>query len=558
MSSPAVLKHRYGEPRLPGSAWLIMWLLTAVILWAHGAEIERIVVAQGRVAPHGEVKVIQHLEGGIIEAFHVSEGDRVRPGDRLLTLNLGGRGINQAELQVRLDRRRLTRARLEAEASGQPVAFPAEIAERQPVLLASEQAAFAARQLELESALKVLEQQKTQRHHRIAELATSRDTLEDSLDRRRLTQARLEAEASGQPIAFPAEIAERQPVLLASEQAAFAARQLELESALKVLEQQKTQRQRRIAELRAEYQAVQRSLSLDRQELAVQKELHRQKLASELTLIAARRRVEDKLGKVEILASTIATREAEVAEFSARVDETTARFRRQAQDTVGTETEALAEELGQFALISESIQTLHSELAEFSARVDETTARFRRQAREEASLNEGEITALEEQLRVADEQRGRSVIRSPIEGEVKNFRYHTVGGVIRSGEAVLEIVPLLERLVIDARLQPADRGFINLGMDADIKVTAYDFVRHGSLPGRVSHIAPDTSFDENTGPYYRVVLTTQRSYLGDDPAVMQITPGMTALAEVKVGTQSVLNALIRPVLKTGAEAFREP
>jgi adhesin transport system membrane fusion protein len=479
MSSPAVLKHRYGEPRLPGSAWLIMWLLTAVILWAHGAEIERIVVAQGRVAPHGEVKVIQHLEGGIIEAFHVSEGDRVRPGDRLLTLNLGGRGINQAELQVRLDRRRLTRARLEAEASGQPVAFPAEIAERQPVLLASEQAAFAARQLELESALKVLEQQKTQR-------------------------------------------------------------------------------QRRIAELRAEYQAVQRSLSLDRQELAVQKELHRQKLASELTLIAARRRVEDKLGKVEILASTIATREAEVAEFSARVDETTARFRRQAQDTVGTETEALAEELGQFALISESIQTLHSELAEFSARVDETTARFRRQAREEASLNEGEITALEEQLRVADEQRGRSVIRSPIEGEVKNFRYHTVGGVIRSGEAVLEIVPLLERLVIDARLQPADRGFINLGMDADIKVTAYDFVRHGSLPGRVSHIAPDTSFDENTGPYYRVVLTTQRSYLGDDPAVMQITPGMTALAEVKVGTQSVLNALIRPVLKTGAEAFREP
>ncbi len=429
MSSPAVLKHRYGEPRLPGSAWLIMWLLTAVILWAHGAEIERIVVAQGRVAPHGEVKVIQHLEGGIIEAFHVSEGDRVRPGDRLLTLNLGGRGINQAELQVRLDRRRLTRARLEAEASGQPVAFPAEIAERQPVLLASEQAAFAARQLELESALKVLEQQKTQR-------------------------------------------------------------------------------QRRIAELRAEYQAVQRSLSLDRQELAVQKELHRQKLASELTLIAARRRVEDKLGKVEILASTIATREAEVAEFSARVDE--------------------------------------------------TTARFRRQAREEASLNEGEITALEEQLRVADEQRGRSVIRSPIEGEVKNFRYHTVGGVIRSGEAVLEIVPLLERLVIDARLQPADRGFINLGMDADIKVTAYDFVRHGSLPGRVSHIAPDTSFDENTGPYYRVVLTTQRSYLGDDPAVMQITPGMTALAEVKVGTQSVLNALIRPVLKTGAEAFREP
>ena len=429
MSSPGTLMHRYGEPRLPGPAWLIMGLLTAAIFWTYSAKIERIVVAQGRVAPRGEVKVIQHLEGGIIEAFHVSEGERVAPGDPLITLNLGGRGINRPELQARLDRRHLTRARLEAEATGQPVQFPAEIAERHPVLLASEQAAFAARQLELESALKVLEQQKRQRQHRIAEL-------------------------------------------------------------------------------RAEYQAVRRSLRLDHQELAVQKELYSQKLASELTLIATRRRVEDRRGRVEILDRTIVTHEAEVAEFSARTAE--------------------------------------------------TIARFGRQAREEASSNEGEITALKEQLRVADEQRGRSVIRSPIEGEVKNFRYHTVGGVIRPGEAVLEIVPLLEQLVIDAKLQPADRGFIDLGMDADIKVTAYDFVRYGSLPGRISHIAPDTSFDENIGPYYRVVLDTQRSYLGSDPAALRITPGMTALVEIKVGMQSVLNALIRPVLKTRAEAFREP
>ena len=429
MSSPGTLMHRYGEPRLPGPAWLIMGLLTAAIFWTYSAKIERIVVAQGRVAPRGEVKVIQHLEGGIIEAFHVSEGERVAPGDPLITLNLGGRGINRPELQARLDRRHLTRARLEAEATGQPVQFPAEIAERHPVLLASEQAAFAARQLELESALKVLEQQKRQRQHRIAEL-------------------------------------------------------------------------------RAEYQAGRRSLRLDHQELAVQKELYSQKLASELTLIATRRRVEDRRGRVEILDRTIVTHEAEVAEFSARTAE--------------------------------------------------TIARFGRQAREEASSNEGEITALKEQLRVADEQRGRSVIRSPIEGEVKNFRYHTVGGVIRPGEAVLEIVPLLEQLVIDAKLQPADRGFIDLGMDADIKVTAYDFVRYGSLPGRISHIAPDTSFDENIGPYYRVVLDTQRSYLGSDPAALRITPGMTALVEIKVGMQSVLNALIRPVLKTRAEAFREP
>ena len=479
MSSPGTLMHRYGEPRLPGPAWLIMGLLTAAIFWTYSAKIERIVVAQGRVAPRGEVKVIQHLEGGIIEVFHVSEGERVAPGDPLITLNLGGRGINRPELQARLDRRHLTRARLEAEATGQPVQFPAEIAERHPVLLASEQAAFAARQLELESALKVLEQQKRQRQHRIAEL-------------------------------------------------------------------------------RAEYQAVRRSLRLDHQELAVQKELYSQKLASELTLIATRRRVEDRRGRVEILDRTIVTHEAEVAEFSARTAETIARFRRLAQDDAGTEANILAEELGQLALVKESIETLRTEVAEFSARTAETIARFGRQAREEASSNEGEITALKEQLRMADEQRGRSVIRSPIEGEVKNFRYHTVGGVIRPGEAVLEIVPLLEQLVIDAKLQPADRGFIDLGMDADIKVTAYDFVRYGSLPGRISHIAPDTSFDENIGPYYRVVLDTQRSYLGSDPAALRITPGMTALVEIKVGMQSVLNALIRPVLKTRAEAFREP
>ena len=610
MVDPRVMLQRYGTPVLPPMAIIVMVLLTLFGFWAHHAELDQIVTAMGKVAPRGEVKVIQHLEGGIIETFHVEEGDHVAINDPLVTLDLAGRGLNEQELQVRLNHRLLTRARLEAEASGHVLRFAEQLVELRPTQVTAEKNAYQARAAELKSALSVLDRQKEQRIRKLSELEATRSSLEKSLDRRRLTKARLEGEALGKKPVFPKAIVARRPELLKSELAAFDAHQKELRGALLVIKRQQGQRLSKIEELKANRDSLSRSLEFDRKELVVQEKLYKEQLSSELTLIAARQKVEDKLGRLqvikreiltaqaehkelaarrgeavarfrsqardqaasnegailtenlgqlEVVKRTIDTMRAEFEEFDARFDETIARFRRQARDQAASnEGEILAEHMGQLQVVKRTIDTVRAESDEFDARFDETIARFRRRARDESTANEVEISALTERLNIASAQQGRAVIRSPIEGEVKNFRYHTVGGVVGAGQAILEIVPVREQLVIDSKSAPADRGLIRAGLAAEVKLTAYDFLRYGSLDGEISHVASDTSFDETMGPYYRVVVTTEQAYIGDDATQHQITPGMDAIVEIKVGTQTVLQALIRPVARVWSEALREP
>ena len=559
MVDPQVMLQRHGTPVLPPMAIIVMVLLTLFGFWAHHAELDQIVIAMGKVAPRGEVKVIQHLEGGIIETFHVEEGDHVAVNDPLVTLDLAGRGINERELQVRLNHRLLARVRLEAEASGHVLRFPEGLVELRPTQVAAEKSAYEARAAELKSALSVLDRQKEQRIRKLSELEATRSSLEKSLDRRRLAKARLEGEALGKKPVFPKAIVARRPALLKSEMAAFDAHRKELKSALTVLKRQQGQRLSKIEELKAGRDSLTRSLAFDRKELVVQEKLYKEQLSSQLTLIGARQKVEDKRGQLQVIKRAILTQQAEHKELAARRDETVARFRRQARDQAASnEGEILAEHLGQLEVVKRTIDTVRAESDEFDARFDETIARFRRRARDESTANEAEISALTERLNVASAQQGRAVIRSPIEGEVKNFRYHTVGGVVGAGEAILEIVPLLEQLVIDSKSAPADRGLIRAGLAAEVKLTAYDFLRYGSLYGEISHVASDTSFDEAMGPYYRVVVITEQGYIGDDPTQHQITPGMDAIVEIKVGTQTVLQALIRPVARVWSEALREP
>jgi adhesin transport system membrane fusion protein len=610
MVDPQVMLQRHGTPVLPPMAIIVMVLLTLFGFWAHHAELDQIVIAMGKVAPRGEVKVIQHLEGGIIETFHVEEGDHVAVNDPLVTLDLAGRGINEQELKVRLNHRLLARVRLEAEASGHVLRFPEGLVELRPTQVAAEKSAYEARATELKSALLVLDQQKEQRVRKLSELKATRSSLEKSLDRRRLAKARLEGEALGKQPVFPKAIMARRPALLKSEIAAFDAHQKELKSALIVLKRQQGQRLSKIEELKASRDSLTRSLAFDRKELVVQEKLYKEQLSSQLELIGARQKFEDKRGQLEVIKRAILTQQAEHKELAARRDETVARFRSQARDQAASnegeilaehlgqlevvkrtmdtmraefdefdarfdetiarfrsqardqaasnEGEILAEHLGQLEVVKRTIDTVGAESDEFDARFDETIARFRRRARDESTANEAEISALTERLGVASAQQGRAVIRSPIEGEVKNFRYHTVGGVVGAGEAILEIVPLLEQLVIDSKSAPADRGLIRAGLAAEVKLTAYDFLRYGSLYGEISHVASDTTFDEAMGPYYRVVVTTEQGYIGDDATQHQITPGMDAIVEIKVGTQTVLQALIRPVARVWSEAMREP
>jgi membrane fusion protein, adhesin transport system len=134
-------------------SWTALLLLASSAVWASQAELEEIVSATGMVVPRGQVKVVQHLEGGIITRIHVRDGDLVQAGQTLLQLDLGAGGLNREELQVRLDGLRLKRARLSAEVDDLPLALPDAESKRQPKLAAAETVAFDSRRRELDSGL---------------------------------------------------------------------------------------------------------------------------------------------------------------------------------------------------------------------------------------------------------------------------------------------------------------------------------------------------------------------------------------------------------------------
>ncbi|GAB6053273.1 HlyD family type I secretion periplasmic adaptor subunit [Magnetospira thiophila] len=410
-------------------AWIVMFFLGGGLVWSNFAALDEVAVATGDVVPLGKVKVIQHLEGGIVQAIHVSEGSHVKTGDTLVQLDLATSGVNREELQVRLDGYLLTRARLVAEVNQQPPEFPEDVAQRRPILLDAEKRAYAARQLELQTSMRVLDEQKTQR---------------------------------------------------------------ELE----------------VVELEAKQRATDQNLKLAKRRFEMSKTLLAKQLTAKMDHLELEAEVESLEGEMMGLKPAIPRARAAVREAAQREEEVKNSFLRESEEALGE--------------------------------VEQNIARVR------------------EVLAQATDQNMRAEIKSPIDGIVKNMRYHTIGGVVKPGEAIMEIVPSDNNLLIDARLQPTDVGYVQVGQKAVVKISTYDFVRYGGLDGEVIQVAPDSSTDQQTGDtYFQVVVKTEKTWLGAQEGQFTITPGMEATVDIHTGKKTVLDFLIKPVLKLRHEAFRE-
>lgn len=428
MSRLDAMLTRHPLPTWRPLAWIVILLVVVFVVWSYFAKLDEVASAAGEIIPKGKVKVVQHLEGGIIQSIDVREGDTVTAGEPLLSLNLGARAMNRDELQAQLDGERMRRARLEAQVEDTPPEFPEEAVARQPALAQAERQTWEAREDELASALAVLE--------------------------KRVEQKQLE-----------------------------------------------------VQELEASKEAVTKNLDLAKRRLGMSRSLLARKLTAKMDHLELEAEVESLEGQLQGLIPAIPRARAAVAEAEKRIVETRDRFRREAQE-----------------------QLRESEQA---------------------------IARLEELFNKASEQGARAEIRSPIDGIVKNMRYNTIGGVVSPGEPIMEIVPTSDRLVMEGRLSPTDRGYVEEGQRAVVKVTAYDFVRYGGLDGTVVHVAPDSSTNEQGLPYYRVVVETDKTDLGDKANPLPIRPGMQAVADIHTGSKSVMLYLIKPVLKLRHEAFRE-
>lgn len=327
-----------------------------------------------------------------------------------------------------------------------------------------------------------------------------------TLEQLKAKNARLQYEADGE--AFPDEPIDGVSVLVWSqEEALYRSRKNEQDSKNQVLVQQVTQRKQELNELRAKRDHHQRSFNLLDQELQMSRPLVSSGAMSEVELLRLERQVNDLDGEL---------RGAQLA-----------------------------------------IPRAESSLQEARDKLNGTKLSFRNESRNELADVRLELQRLSESSGALQDRVQRTLVTSPMAGTIKQVLVSTIGGVIQPGMNIIEIVPTEDRLFIESKIRPADIAFLHPGQEAIVKFTAYDFSIHGGLKGTVVHISPDTIVDEEGVSFYLVRVETEKGFLGDEESPLPIIPGMTVSVDVLTGKKTVLDYILKPILKTKQLALRE-
>ncbi len=324
------------------------------------------------------------------------------------------------------------------------------------------------------------------------------------------TVARLEAELEEREPVMPEEILQKAPTAAAQQLAMYALRQRQDVAQVRVLESQAKQRKQEIAEMASRRRQLQRSLELARQEMAITQPLVLKGVLPRIDLIRIERQIADLDGELATVRLAIPRLKTAEAEAMQRIDE----------------------------LVLSNMTEVSSELNAIRA----------------------ELKTVTETLFAGEDRVVRTEVRSPVRGTIKEIKHNTVGGVIRPGQDIMEIVPLDDTLLIEARIRPSDIAFLRPGQEATIKITAYDFSIYGGLKATVEQISADTIRDEedrDAERFFRVYLRTERTTLERNGEELPIIPGMTATVDILTGKKSVLDYILKPILKARDQALRE-
>lgn len=316
--------------------------------------------------------------------------------------------------------------------------------------------------------------------------------------------ARLRALVAGVEPVFPAELEENAPIVIEDQLELYHSSMDELAQRRAVFEAQLEQRQNELEELRAAFRQHRDSLALTRRELEVTWPLRRSGAVSEVELLRLEREVTILQGDVE------------------RTDA--------------------------------SIERTRGAISEAEARLREIEVAMRNEWRAQLAIASARLSALSEaESGLADRVR-QSEIRATTRGVVQTMHVNTVGGVVSPGRDVLDIIPLNDQLIIEARIRPQDIAFLRPGQEAMIKFTAYDFMIYGGFPAEVRHISADTITDERDNTFYIVRLATIADEL---PEHINIIPGMTTEVDIITGKRTIMKYLLKPVLRATSMALTE-
>lgn len=222
------------------------------------------------------------------------------------------------------------------------------------------------------------------------------------------------------------------------------------------------------------------------------------------------------------------------------------RLRRQAQ-----------EQARELAVLEAALPRGEAAIREAVARRENALAAFRARAAEELARTAADLSVIEETITAARDRVRRTMLRAPVRGIVNAVPITTVGAVVQPGQSVVEIVPVDDRLLIEARVRPQDVAFVGPGQAASVKVTAYDYTVYGDLSGTVDRISADTITDAEGETFYRVIVETEETALGNADAPLPIIPGMVVDVDILTGEKTVLDYLLKPVNRARNEALRE-
>lgn len=200
---------------------------------------------------------------------------------------------------------------------------------------------------------------------------------------------------------------------------------------------------------------------------------------------------------------------------------------------------------------------IESAAEEAQARIDELKSNLKAQAQTELAATQIEMNSIKETLLALNDRQKRTEIRSPVDGTVKDIKVNTVGGVIQPGQDVMEIVPKDDQLLVEASIRPKDIAFLYPGQKAIVKITAYDYSIYGGLKGEVVDISADTITNEKGESFYRVRIRTPETSIHRNGEKYPIIPGMVASVDILTGKKTVMEYILKPLIKTVDNAMNE-
>ncbi len=424
--SEAILNQTPKKSRIMLYFWIIA--IFSFIFWAHITKVDEIVRSTGKVIPSGENKILQNLEGGILEEIIFKEGDSVKKGDIILKIKNLKSESDFASLKSKYDELYAKAKRLKAQSLEQKLIFSDEFTKKHPLLVQREKSLYLTNNKYLTAQTSTLKKQISQKKDTLKEVKTKIDNLK-------------------------------------------------------------------------------KSYSLIKEEIKINAPMVKEGIKPKVEFLKLKR---------------------EANNIKTQLDNT-------------------------IALIPQ----INSAIQEIQSKMKELKLTFISKSKKELNSTLGEIERIKNKIEAFRDSVERTFVQTPVDGTIKKLFVNTIGGVIKPGMDLVEIVPNNKNLIVEVKVNPKDIAFIYPSQKALVKFTAYNFSIYGGLKGKVINISPDTITDKKNNTYYIVKIKTEKKSLSYEGKKLKIIPGMIVSADIITGKRTVLDYILKPILNSKEYIFTE-